>query len=359
MRKKLNIGVVFGGRSGEHEVSLVSAKSVISALDKSKYNVYPIGITRTGQWIAGKGAMQYLKTGKKVGIKKQSILPEPNKSNLDVLFPVLHGPFGEDGTIQGLFQLADIPYVGANVLASACGMDKIIMKALFIQANIPTPKYIGFSRYEYENNKNKIIKSIAKELKYPVFTKPANLGSSVGINKCLNSKQLKASIKGAFAYDRKVIVEQAIVGREIECSVLGHNDPKASLPGEIIPKRDFYDYDAKYVSGDSDLVIPAKLNKQQINNIKSLSIKVFKAIDCSGMARVDFFIQKSTGKIFANEINTIPGFTEISMYTKLWEASGISYAKLLDKLVKLAIERHNEQNKYQKSFLPSTDWYKQ
>ncbi len=292
-------------------------------------------------------------------------MPEPSQgikkgyqNKLDVIFPLVHGPYGEDGTLQGLLKLTDLPYVGAGVLASACGMDKVIMKILFRNSGLRVPDYVHFLKHEWQKNKNSIIDEIESKLKYPVFTKPANLGSSIGISRCEKRSDLIEGINEALIFDRKIIVEAGIKGSEIECAVLGHNRPKASLPGEIKPKRKFYDYEAKYVTEDSELIIPAKLNKKQISDIQVMSIKAFKSIDCSGLARVDFFIENKTNIILVNEINTMPGFTKISMYPKLWAASGLTYGKLLDKLIELAIEKHKEEKKLKKSVTIRSQWYK-
>lgn len=378
--KKITVGVIFGGQSGEHEVSLVSAQSVIDGLDKKKYKIIPIGITKSGQWLIGRDALIYLKTGRGSNIIHESILPESKKltsrhkstnkliftnhhqgqtqSKIDIIFPVLHGPYGEDGIIQGLLELAHLPYVGAGVLGSACGMDKAIMKALFNSANIPGPRYLSFIRDEWHNSKVKLVNNIKEHIKFPNFVKPANLGSSIGISKCRNINELIRGITVAFKYDRKVVIEEAIDGREIECSVLGNNDPIASVPGEVIPNRDFYDYEAKYIDGQAELLLPAPLTKQQSKTVQNLALKAFRAIDCSGLARVDFFIERATNQILVNEINTLPGFTSISMYPKLWSASGIPYKKLLDILIRLAFERNTERNKILMSYQPAKNWYK-
>lgn len=375
LKRKITVGVIFGGQSGEHEVSLVSAKSVIDGLEKEKYNVIPIGIMKTGHWIYGRDALYFLKNGQGKRMRRECLIPEQcnltvNKqtskllnnynrfqAKIDVIFPVLHGPYGEDGTLQGLLELAHLPYVGAGVLSSACGMDKAVMKALFSNAKLPGPKYISFTKAEWHKNKNSITMSVNKYIKYPNFTKPANLGSSVGIMKCHNINEFLRGIALAFKYDRKAIVEEAINGREIECSVLGNNYPIASVPGEIIPNREFYDYEAKYIDGQSELLLPAPLTARQRKNIQELAIKAFQAIDCSGLARVDFFVENGTNRILINEINTLPGFTSISMYPKLWHATGISYKKLLDTLIKLAFERHVERERILSSFRPSKKWY--
>ena len=393
--EKLRVGILFGGRSGEHEVSLLSAASVLNAIDKDKYDVVPIGITKDGRWLTAEHAENLL-TGKLVleprnlragdpeNTQPAAVLargeavvvpPEPvhrqsglvpfqsdaslmrraadRAINVDVIFPVLHGTFGEDGTIQGLLELADIPYVGAGVLGSAAGMDKDIMKSLFIAAGIPIVKHVTILRSAWEKDPKKVEKLVAK-LKYPVFVKPANLGSSVGISKAHNRRELGPAIEEAAKFDRKIVIEQGVGGnkgkaREIECSVLGNDEPAASVPGEIVPVKEFYDYNAKYLDEGSRLIIPAKLTKAQTKKVQELAVAAFKAVDCSGLARVDFLMDPKTGKIFLNEINTMPGFTAISMYPKLWAASGLAYADLIDRLIQLGIERHEDKKKNQYS----------
>ena len=375
MASKLKVGVVFGGRSAEHEVSLVSASSVINALDKDKYEIIPIGITPEGKWLSSPDAVKLLKSGK--GFEKQSekiLLPNPNAhglleinsqsatrspQSLDVLFPVLHGTFGEDGTMQGLFELAGIPYVGAGVLGSSVGMDKIITKQLCEHANIPVAPYLWFLVSGLHHDEKTIVSQIEKKFRYPCFVKPANTGSSVGISKAHNRKELLAAIRLASQYDRKILVEKSIEhAREIEVSVLGNDDPIASGPGEIVSSNEFYDYDAKYVDGKSTAIIPAKLPKAVVKALQELAVRTCKVIDCSGMGRADFLVTKRSNKIYMNEINTIPGFTSISMYPKLWEASGISYSHLLDRLIALAIDRFNERQQLKTTYRPKADWYK-
>jgi D-alanine-D-alanine ligase len=407
--KKLRVGILFGGRSGEHEVSLLSAASVFNAIDKDKYEVVPIGITKDGRWLTAEHAEDLLQ-GKLVIEPRQLragdpettpaaavlargeaviVPPEPvhrqsglvpfqseatltrrasdRAINVDVIFPVLHGTFGEDGTIQGLLELADIAYVGAGVLGSAAGMDKDIMKSLFIAAGIPIVKHVTILRsaWELDSKKNgakKIHKLVESTLKYPVFVKPANLGSSVGISKAHNRKELGPAIEEAAKFDRKIVIEQGVGGknkkaREIECSVLGNDDPASSVPGEIVPGKEFYDYTAKYLDEGSQLIIPAKLSKADTKRVQELAIAAFKAVDCSGLARVDFLMEpgsqtksgKKAGKIYLNEINTMPGFTAISMYPKLWAASGLAYSDLIDRLIQLGIERHKDKKKNQYS----------
>ena len=371
MSAKLKVGVIFGGRSGEHEVSLVSATSIINALDKEKYDVVPIGITQAGRWLSSGKALHLLKSKDAVDQEPERFLaPEPNRqalvslngetdARLDVVFPAVHGTYGEDGTLQGLLELANIPYVGAGVLGSAVGMDKIVQKQLYEQAGIPITKYLRFISSQVPSRLKTIIADIEKQLKYPLFTKPANTGSSVGISKAHNRKELAECLREAARYDRKVIVEQGVQSaREIECAVLGNDDPEASVCGEIIPSNEFYDYDAKYVDGKSSSVIPAKLPAKTMKEVRRIAVRAFKVLDLAGMARVDFFVTKKKNRIYLNEVNTIPGFTSISMYPKLWEASGISYSALLDRLIALAIERHREKNAIRTSYQPTKEWYK-
>lgn len=337
--KKIRVAVVFGGRSVEHEVSLLSARNVIRALDKNKYEPVLIGIDKAGKWYLQDQAHYLLNENdpKLIGLVKSEkeliVPPTPNNSlPVDVVFPVLHGTYGEDGTIQGFLKMANIPFVGAGVLGSAVGMDKDVQKRLLRDAKIPIPKFTT---------------NLTLPSDFPVFVKPANCGSSVGISKAHNQKELNIAIKNALKYDSKILIEEAIVGREIECSVLGNDDPIASLPGEILPTHEFYDYDAKYIDENgAKAQVPAKLSKEQVSKIQKTAIKAYKILCCEGMARVDMFLEKS-GRVLVNEINTLPGFTNISMYPKLWEASGLSQPKLLDKLIDLAIDRFEKEKKLQ------------
>jgi D-alanine-D-alanine ligase len=394
--KKLRVGILFGGRSGEHEVSLLSAASVLNAIDKEKYDVVPIAITKEGRWLTAEHAENLLAgkpihdprplragdpettPGAAVLAQGEAVVvpPEPmhrdsglvpfqsdvtqmrrstdRAINVDVIFPVLHGTFGEDGTIQGLFELADIAYVGAGVLGSAAGMDKDIMKSLFIAAGIPIVKHVTILRSAWEKDAKRTQKLVESKVKYPVFVKPANLGSSVGISKAHNRKELGPAIAEAAKFDRKIVIEQGVGGkkkkaREIECSVLGNDNSIASIPGEIVPIKEFYDYNAKYLDEGSQLIIPAKLTKAEIKKVQELAVRAFKAVDCSGLARVDFLMDPTTRKIYLNEINTMPGFTSISMYPKLWAASGLTYADLIDRLIQLGLERHADKKKNQYS----------
>ena len=394
---KLRVGILFGGRSGEHEVSLLSAASVIKAIDRDKFDVVPIAITKQGQWLTSTHAEQLLEgkpihTPRKLragdpeavstagvfdegvvvivppvpqgGAGAQALAPfqsTPGRRagdtsvNVDVIFPVLHGTFGEDGTIQGLLELADIPYVGAGVLGSAAGMDKDAMKKLFAASGLPIVKHVTVLRGEWQRDPKKVRTLIEKTLKYPVFVKPANLGSSVGISKVHDRDELAAAMDEAARYDRKLIIEQGVGGkgkqgkaREIEISVLGNDEPIASIAGEIVPAAEFYDYNAKYIDEGSRLIIPAKLTKKQMQQAQAMAVGAFKAVDCAGLARVDFLMD-AKGKLFVNEINTLPGFTSISMYPKLWNASGVGYTELISRLIQLALDRHAEKKKNQYS----------
>ena len=360
MGKKLRIGVIFGGRSGEHEVSLRSAESIINSMDRSKYEIVPIGITKEGRWLTSGNATAMLPEALMTSDtqKQVAIIGDPTRQGLtslddghralssqplDAVFPVLHGTYGEDGTIQGLLEMAGVPYVGCGVLASAIGMDKVAMKHLFQQAGLTIIEYQWFLRESWEDNPLSIINRIARALGFPTFVKPANLGSSVGVSKATNKRELRDAINDAARYDRKVVVERAVDGREIEVSVLGNDDPAASLPGEVITGHEFYDYEDKYIDGVSRTEVPAKLPKKIIEQIQRDAVTAFRAIDGSGLARVDFFVERGTNRVIINEINTMPGFTSISMYPKLWQASGISFSELIDRLIQLAIERHRDK----------------
>ncbi len=354
--KRLRVGILFGGRSGEHEVSLASAASVIRALDPEKYEAVPIGITKDGRWLVGTGAQKMLPEVLKSG-ERVSLPPDPTAAALvplaaaaghptvsvDVIFPVLHGTFGEDGTVQGLLELANLPYVGAGVLASAVGMDKDLQKRLFIQEGLPVVPFIAVQRWEWERHRADVIRRVKKKFRFPVFVKPATLGSSVGMTRVKAAHQLGAAMDDAAQYALKILVEKAVTAREIEVSVLGNHDVRASVPGEILPHREFYDYTAKYLEEGTRLLIPAPLSKKQVATFQDYAIRAFRAIDGAGMARCDFFLERKGGKILVNELNTIPGFTSISMYPKMWEASGLPYTKLVDRLIELALEMHREK----------------
>jgi D-alanine-D-alanine ligase len=391
--KKLRVGVLFGGRSGEHEVSLLSAASVMKAMDASKYDVVPIGIAKDGRWLTSQHAEALLKgapppTTLRAGDPGKTmpaavlargdeiiVPPVPTESDsqklrafqdaaakggrataieVDVIFPVLHGTFGEDGTVQGLLELADIAYVGAGVLGSACGMDKDVMKKLFAQAGLPIVPHLTVLRGAWERDAKGVTRQLEKALNYPWFVKPANLGSSVGISKVRERKELKDAMELAAGFDRKIIVEQGVgdakhKAREIECSVLGNDEPQASVAGEIVPSAEFYDYAAKYLDEGSQLVIPAKLSAKQMKQVQQMAVGAFHAVDCSGLARVDFLMDPKSQKLYVNEINTMPGFTSISMYPKLWAASGLAYPRLIDRLIQLALDRQSDKKKNQYS----------
>ncbi|HEY75841.1 MAG TPA: D-alanine--D-alanine ligase [Thermoflexia bacterium] len=371
---KLRVGVIFGGRSGEHEVSLASARSVMGAMDPEKYEVVPIGITKEGMWIASGDPMAALTEGDLSLSAPATLLPDPSRrglmrleeedgrtvlsllTELDVVFPVLHGPYGEDGTVQGLLDLAGVPYVGAGVTGSALGMDKAIFKRVMQAHGLPVVDYLLVMRREWEADPEGVMDRIEERLGYPVFTKPANLGSSVGVSKCRDREGLARGLADAAQYDRKLLVEAAVPqAREIEVSVLGNDEPIASVPGEIVPSREFYSYAAKYLDeGDraSELIIPAPLSPEVTERVRELAVRAYVAIDCAGMARADFLLSRETGELYVNELNTIPGFTAISMYPKLWEASGIPYPELIDRLIELALERHADRMRNRTSYQP-------
>ncbi|MFQ5926445.1 MAG: D-alanine--D-alanine ligase family protein [Terriglobia bacterium] len=371
MSKKLRVGVLFGGRSGEHEVSLVSAASLIQALDPGKYEVIPIAITKEGRWLLPRSLSEStrqlltaplthsdlrraLQDGTAVVLPAEpspaSLVPlDPGAArfqplHLDVVFPLLHGSFGEDGTVQGLLELANLPYVGAGVLGSALGMDKEVQKRLLRQARLPVTDFVCVPRHQWEADRSSVLRALRRRFRrLPLFVKPANLGSSVGISKVKSASQLAPALDLAARYDRKILVERAIAGREFEVSVLGNEEPAASLPGEVIPANEFYDYAAKYLQDDTRLIVPATLPQRHGKRLQQLALTAFRALDCEGMARVDFLFERRTSKIFINELNTIPGFTAISMYPKLWQASGIPYPELLDRLIQLALDRFRQK----------------
>lgn len=358
---KLHVAVLFGGRSGEHEVSLMSARSVLSVLDPAKYEVTQIGITHEGTWLTGENVLQKFESGKTEGLLPAILSPDPSErgvyvfegfsglrkwADVDVYFPVLHGTFGEDGTIQGLFELADVAYVGAGVVGSAVGMDKGVFKDVMIANNIPIVDTLVVPRAEIEKDMLAVIEKAERLGEYPLFTKPANLGSSVGVTKCNNRSDLQEGLMEAASFDRRVLIQKGIRNaREIEVSVLGNDEPIASVCGEILPSREFYSYESKYIDGTSGLVIPAPLSVETSERIREYAVRAYKAIDCAGLARVDFFVEKDTDRVHLNELNTIPGFTRISMYPKLWEASGLPYAKLVDRLIELAMQRKMERDR--------------
>jgi D-alanine-D-alanine ligase len=375
LAKKLRVGVIFGGRSGEHEVSVRSAASVIESIDRKKYDVLPIAISREGKWLSPPAAYNLLPPA------TQSLLPslpsrladqvagavailgDPSHAGLlsfdrnggaltserlDVVFPVLHGPFGEDGTLQGLLEMANLPYVGCGVLASACGMDKVTMKLLFLQAGLPLCRYVWFLRSHWQNERARITRTIMREIGLPCFVKPANLGSSVGVSRAADKPELEQAVELAARYDRKIVVEEAVDAREIECAVIGNNEPKASLPGEYVVHDNsarFLDYEEKYTkTGHVDFVVPAPVSKALATKIQRLAIRAFQSIDGAGLARVDFFFKRDTKELLVNELNTMPGLTEVSGYPKMWAASGLSYTRMLDVLIELALERQREKS---------------
>jgi D-alanine-D-alanine ligase len=379
MAKKLRVGILFGGRSGEHEVSLLSAASILKAIDRKKFDVVPIGISKTGRWLTGVGAQALLAgSAPQPGLALQAeldsvaapadavtaLIPDAaaigetqrRGGRFDVVFPVLHGTFGEDGTIQGLFELADIAYVGSGVLGSAAGMDKDAMKRLFAQARLPIVKHLTVLRTVWEVSPRKTVAAIEAALKYPLFVKPANLGSSVGISKVHDRKELAPALNLAARFDRKIVIEEGVGGakkkaRELEVAVLGNDDSKASVVGEIIPGKEFYDYEAKYLSDGSIPVIPAKITAAESKRIRAMAVEAFRACDLAGLARVDFLMEPDgKRRIYLNEVNTLPGFTSISMYPKLWQATGLSYSELITRLIELALERHRERSRTSFSF---------
>ena len=390
--RKTRVGVLFGGRSGEHEVSLLSAASVLKAIDPQKYEIIPIGITREGRWLTPpdaerllrgemtpKGSGRHLRAGDPQATASAAVLakgeavivppvpqshglvpfestvkPTDHAIDVDVIFPVLHGTFGEDGTIQGLLELANIPYVGAGVLGSATGMDKDVMKKLFAAARLPIVKHVTVLRHAWEQDPKQVRKQIENKLKYPVFVKPANLGSSVGISKVRERGELGPAMDEAARFDRKIVIEEGVGGkkhkaRELECAVLGNDEPRASVVGEIVPAAEFYNYNDKYIDEGSKPIIPALISKKTAKEVQKMAVHAFQAVDCCGLARVDFLMDPKTNKVFLNEINTMPGFTSISMYPKMWEASGLKYSDLIDQLIQFALERYHDKQKNQYS----------
>jgi D-alanine-D-alanine ligase len=370
MSQKKTIAVLFGGQSGEHEVSLVSAQAVMAGLDPTKYNILPIGISKAGRWIAGAEALpamlaaadhKRLPGGMEQAATNAETENAPGREQLavtaaqfsildpqfpiDIVFPALHGPMGEDGTVQGLLELAGIPYVGSGVAASSVGMDKALMKAAFAAAGLPILPWLLVRRHEWQNDAQRVYTQIEQQLTYPLFVKPANMGSSVGVNKAHDRAGLERAIAAAAHYDRRIIVERGVTAREIEVSVLGNDEPQASVPGEVIPSNEWYDYAAKYLDDQSEIVIPAPIPADLVAQVQALAIRAFVAIDGAGLARVDFLLDKESGALWLNEINTMPGFTPISMYAKMWAASGMEYNELLDQLVELALERHRQKNR--------------
>ena len=357
---KPTLAILFGGRSGEHEVSLMSARSVLSVLDRARYNVIEVGITHDGAWLTGQDGLAAFEQGQTEALLPASLHPDPSRpglyvirdtqyekyADIDVYFPVLHGTYGEDGTLQGLLEMADVAYVGANVISAAVGMDKGVFKDVMRANGVPVVNGVIALRSEIETDMESVIKRAETVGDYPLFVKPANLGSSVGVTKCRSRSDVAEGLMDAAQYDRRILIERGVRDpREIEIAVLGNDQPEASIPGEIIPGADFYSYDAKYVLDSSRPVIPADLSAAQAAQIKEIALRAYKAVDCCGMARVDFLLDPDSGEIFLNEINTIPGFTSISMYPKLWEASGLPYAALVDRLIDLALERKTERDR--------------
>lgn len=372
--QRICVGILFGGRSGEHEVSLASARSILAHIDRGRYEVVPIGVTKEGEWIVGGDPLRMLSAGLSEDTTPATLLADPSrrglwnlqavakdeteeraitavrKARLDVVFPVLHGTYGEDGTVQGLLELAGVPYVGSGVLASALAMDKAVANDVFRAHDLPVAPYIVVKRKTWAEQPAEVVEQVEAALSYPIFVKPANLGSSVGISKAHSREELPGALDLAARYDRKLVVQQGIEAREIEVSVLGNDDPVASVPGEVIPSREFYDYQAKYIDDDSALMIPAQLDEKTTQRVREMAVRAYKALDCAGMARADFLLEKPTGKVWVNELNTIPGFTQISMYPKLWEATGISYPELIDRLIELAVERFEDRSRSETSF---------
>ncbi|MBX5444614.1 MAG: D-alanine--D-alanine ligase [Sphaerobacter sp.] len=364
--RKIRVGVIFGGRSGEHDVSLRSAQAILRAIDRERFEVVPIGITRQGRWLSGGDPLRQLAATSRLSLApgddppveesdSVSALPVPETGHavevagagvvqqLDVVFPVLHGPYGEDGTVQGLLELAGVPYVGAGVLGSAVSMDKVVAKQLFEREGLPVAPWLWVTRRQWERDPEGVAARVERELGYPCFVKPANLGSSVGVSKVHHPGELAGAMDEAGRYDRKIIIERGIDARELEVSVLGNDEPITSVVGEIRPINEFYDYQAKYVDEGSELLVPAPITPEQSDTVREMAVRAFKVVDAAGMARVDFFLERNTGTIYINEINTIPGFTQISMYPILWEASGLPFRELVTRLIELALERHAER----------------
>jgi D-alanine-D-alanine ligase len=376
MGEKLRVGIIFGGRSGEHEVSIASAASVLEALDKEKYEVVPIGITHEGRWLAGvnpraltagatmderaEGVTAVAITGDPT---QHGLVPAPSATSggsarrpnrpLDVVIPVLHGTYGEDGTLQGLLEMAGVPYAGCGVLGSALGMDKEKAKLVFMAAGLPVVDWLTVRRFELDRDAEELCDRIEARFTYPIFAKPANLGSSVGVSKAHDRAELRAALATALQFDRKAVVEPGVKARELECGVLGNDEPQASIVGEVVPSSEFYDYRAKYIDNASRLYIPAPISDELTAEVRRLAVAAFRTLDLSGLARVDFFLDRDTDALYVNEVNTMPGFTQISMYPKLWEASGVSYPQLLDRLIELALERYADRQRTRTSYRPA------
>jgi D-alanine-D-alanine ligase len=358
-KMKTKLGLLYGGKSAEHQVSLRTALAVIQALDHAKFEIHPIYINEKGEWIKGSqltGPVEHVEdlklsqTETFSGTVLSSMLFQTDDGeSFDVIFPLLHGPNGEDGTVQGFLELLNLPYVGNGVLASSAGMDKVIMKDIFAHAGLAQVKYVSFIKHEWKEAKESLYEQVENELGYPCFVKPANLGSSVGISKCTNKAELDQAFQEAFQFDRKVIIEEGVVAREVEIAVLGNDDPKCSVAGEIVPKKDFYDYKAKYEDGDTGLIIPAEITQEEYSQLSEMAVTAFKSLDCSGLVRADFFLTRD-GKAMINEVNTMPGFTPVSMFPLLWKHTDIEYPNLIERLVQLAIERHEEKQSIKYTF---------
>jgi D-alanine-D-alanine ligase len=370
---KMRVAVIFGGKSGEHEVSIASARSVMRAMDPDRYEVLPVGITKGGRWLLTGDPLAALEAGENEEAPPRLAAPAPPTGDaavpcpeggrelvpgtaghrfpeVDIVFPVLHGTYGEDGTVQGLLELAGLPYVGSGVLGSALGLDKVAMKAVLEAHGLPVVEYVATTAGAWRREPGEMIARVEERLPYPVFVKPANLGSSVGVSKAHDRGELRAALDLAARFDRRLLVERGVNAREIECAVLGNDEPIASVLGEVVPSHEFYDYRAKYVDGDSALYIPASLPEETARTIQDLAVRAFRALDCAGLARADFLLCRDTGRVYVNELNTLPGFTEISMYPKLWEASGLPYPRLIDRLIELALERHAERAALERSY---------
>jgi D-alanine-D-alanine ligase len=369
---KIRVAVVFGGRSGEHEVSIVSAKNIIDALDRDKFEVLPIGITKEGKWLTGENAIKQFQNNDYSGLQEVTLNSKSSskellnlkedgsyeKMEVDIFFPALHGPYGEDGTIQGLFEMANVPYTGCGVMASSVAMDKLTTKALCEEAGIPVIPYIGFNKSAWDDSSEAVIEKILDTLELPVFIKPSNMGSSVGISKVKKRDELKKAIEFALEFDHRILVEKGLAIRELECAILGNDKPKAARVGEVLVGGEFYDYNDKYVNGVSQTQVPADINPKLEKEVQSLCIKAFKLIDGAGLSRIDCFYDKQTKAVYMNEINTLPGFTSISMYPKMWEASGTPYSELVEKIIKLGFEKYNQKQTKKVSFDEAGDWFK-
>lgn len=371
MSNKIRAAVVFGGRSGEHEVSIVSAKNIIEAMDKEKYDVIPIGITKDGRWLSGDNAISAFQSGDYSRLAEVSLNSKSGSNELlhfkdntyeklhvDIFFPALHGPFGEDGTIQGLFEMANVPYTGCGVLASSVGMDKLMTKAVWEQAGLPIIPYVGVNKKAWDNDPDEVVRKVENELDYPVFVKPANMGSSVGITKVKSREDLRKAMDLACQFDHRILIEKGLKIRELECAVLGNDDPRMAHVGEVLVGGEFYDYSDKYIDGKSSTQVPADIPRSLEKEVQDMALRAYKVLDCSGLARVDIFYDKHTKDLHLNEINTMPGFTSISMYPKMWAESGIPYAELIDKIIELGFERHKKKNEKKISFDDAGDWFK-